>query len=469
MKKIISVLLSILMIMSLCVVGITAETVPQLSDEDLENMFTQVGFATWAGNYFGVSVTGVEVAPPETVFYYMQNFGRLSDYCDDEGYITINYDEYMGLVIKNFVNYPEMKAYFETHFEDAYDEETNTLRWFAGGFGDAVTWEVRDIYRDGETVYVTGVFAAFYYEDEEYDAMEPYWECIEMEDGSRAKLLETIVMTLNYVDGNWKILEYRNGIGYYIYEDTLYDTFEKQLYCKFTVDAPHATVEISDNSSDFTSGFYANGDRWYLPGSMFTLNITPEEGYSIVSVTATDDVGTYDVMYTPNGYELPPKGTAVLNVETVANFIEVVENTETVVSKADTKEVFAVANVTVEELVENLNNDVTVLDKNGEVVSQNDAPLASGMQLILKDDNGNVLDEVTVVVPGDVNGDAKVLAADARTALRAAVKLESDMESWATAAANVDGEAEIRAADARLILRAAVQLEDMTDWLVSVQ
>ncbi len=59
---------------------------------------------------------------------------------------------------------------------------------------------------------------------------------------------------------------------------------------------------------------------------------------------------------------------------------------------------------------------------------------------------------------GDVDGDSDVTAADARLALRIAVKLE-EAGADAIRAADVDGEDGVTAADARLILRFAVKLE----------
>ncbi len=60
---------------------------------------------------------------------------------------------------------------------------------------------------------------------------------------------------------------------------------------------------------------------------------------------------------------------------------------------------------------------------------------------------------------GDVDGDSKVTASDARLALRAAVQLNDNLDEISTKAANVDGDQKVTASDARLILRAAVNLE----------
>ena len=68
-------------------------------------------------------------------------------------------------------------------------------------------------------------------------------------------------------------------------------------------------------------------------------------------------------------------------------------------------------------------------------------------------------------MPGDVDGDRSITAADARLALRRAVDLEDyKVGSREYRACDVDKEDGVTAADARLILRAAVELEDPKTW-----
>lgn len=64
------------------------------------------------------------------------------------------------------------------------------------------------------------------------------------------------------------------------------------------------------------------------------------------------------------------------------------------------------------------------------------------------------------VLPGDVNNDGEVTAADARLALRASVGLEKLTEIQLKAA-DADNDGEVKAADARLILRVSVGLEKL--------
>ena len=67
-------------------------------------------------------------------------------------------------------------------------------------------------------------------------------------------------------------------------------------------------------------------------------------------------------------------------------------------------------------------------------------------------------DPIANFLLGDVNGDGKVKANDARTALRAAAKLEK-LDETAQKAADIDGNDKVTAAEARKILRFAAKLD----------
>ena len=69
-------------------------------------------------------------------------------------------------------------------------------------------------------------------------------------------------------------------------------------------------------------------------------------------------------------------------------------------------------------------------------------------------------------LPGDVDGDGRISAADARLALRRSVGLEAFEEgSAAFLACDVDFDGAVSSADARLILRGSVGLEDPNGWI----
>lgn len=62
-------------------------------------------------------------------------------------------------------------------------------------------------------------------------------------------------------------------------------------------------------------------------------------------------------------------------------------------------------------------------------------------------------------IPGDINNDTSITAADARTCLRAAAKIE-ELDKKQTECADVNGDGKVTSADARIILRAAAKLEN---------
>ena len=120
----------------------------------------------------------------------------------------------------------------------------------------------------------------------------------------------------------------------------------------------------------------------------------------------------------------------------------------------------AVAGNKVSDFLANASDGAVILDKNGKEMKADAIP-GTGATLVLPDGT-----EHTIVVLGDVNGDGRVLAGDARLALRSAVGLESLEDSYYKAA-NVNSVSEVEVADARMILRASVHLEDPADWFES--
>lgn len=70
---------------------------------------------------------------------------------------------------------------------------------------------------------------------------------------------------------------------------------------------------------------------------------------------------------------------------------------------------------------------------------------------------------LTVIVPGDIDGDGKTDASDARTALRYAVQLDTPNRDWKKTAADTDFSGDVNAADARTILRLAVGIDSFYD------
>lgn len=81
----------------------------------------------------------------------------------------------------------------------------------------------------------------------------------------------------------------------------------------------------------------------------------------------------------------------------------------------------------------------------------------------LDDDTVKILSKLR---SGDINGDGRISAEDARIALRASVELEQLSENQKTAA-DIDKNLSITAADARTILRASVDLEKTDDLIIT--
>ena len=125
----------------------------------------------------------------------------------------------------------------------------------------------------------------------------------------------------------------------------------------------------------------------------------------------------------------------------------------------------ATHSVTVSELLASSNASY-IVDKDGNRITETTKPLATGMKIILES-GGERLKKVISVL-GDVNGDGDISVSDARSALRAAVGLDT-LEGAYLNAARVNGANEVAVSDARSILRAAVALDTGKDWLANIK
>ena len=132
-------------------------------------------------------------------------------------------------------------------------------------------------------------------------------------------------------------------------------------------------------------------------------------------------------------------------------------DTDNIKSDKKTDNIFVLNKTAVAQLLETANVTVSVVDKKGKAV-KSDQNLVTGMQVVLKDKNGKIVDTKTIIVPGDVDCDGEVKSSDARLALRAAVKLETleNCQQAAADMADMSKKLTITAADARYILRTAV-------------
>ena len=116
--------------------------------------------------------------------------------------------------------------------------------------------------------------------------------------------------------------------------------------------------------------------------------------------------------------------------------------------------------LTVAQLLSQAGKGAVIKTTDGKSV-ENAALIGTGMVLTMADGS-----KKEIVVYGDVDGDGKISAADARQALRASVGLENFKEDSAKYKAAKRGSLDkLSAADARLILRASVGLEDPKAWM----
>ena len=122
--------------------------------------------------------------------------------------------------------------------------------------------------------------------------------------------------------------------------------------------------------------------------------------------------------------------------------------------------------MTVAELLKSVTAGAAVIGTDGKTVSA-DKKLGTGMRIAILED-GKIVSEKTVIIQGDIDGDGNISAADARLALRVAVKLDVPTEVQSFAGL-VDGALAISSAEARIILRAAVGLEKAAGWLAKIK
>ena len=107
-----------------------------------------------------------------------------------------------------------------------------------------------------------------------------------------------------------------------------------------------------------------------------------------------------------------------------------------------------------------VSNATLITDKDGNAVGENEK-ITTGMMLSRRIGNIEV-DFRNIAVLGDVDGNMKITAADARLALRTSVGLENyDADTAEFRASDVDFNGKVTAADARTILRTSVGLETL--------
>ncbi len=212
-----------------------------------------------------------------------------------------------------------------------------------------------------------------------------------------------------------------------------------------------AEVKATCTNVGYTAGVYCNDCAKYISGHkeiaknssnhVNTKNVSAEAA-SYTKVGYTAGVYCNDCKKYISGHVEIPKLKATF--------------TDSQNAKSDGVNIIMNAGLTQAQLLSLASKGAVIKDKNGNPVDEN-ALVGTGMIIVFPDGK-----EQVIIVFGDVDGDGKQSAADARLALRASVGLEKyEDDSCYYKAANVGSNDKLSAADARLILRASVGLEKL--------
>ncbi len=217
-----------------------------------------------------------------------------------------------------------------------------------------------------------------------------------------------------------------------------------------------AEVKATCSSTGYTAGFYCNDCKKYV------------SGHSETSKNPSNHVNKTNVKETPATYTGIGYTSGVYCDDCqkyISGHTEIPKLVAKFTSSDNAKEkgnnVFSNNGLTVAQLLSQTDKGAVIRTDDGRDVSEKDL-IGTGLILILADGT-----KKEIVVFGDVDGNGKLTAADARLTLRASVQLENYEEgSCYYQASNIDKvNPKITAADARLILRASVELEDPKNWM----
>lgn len=238
-------------------------------------------------------------------------------------------------------------------------------------------------------------------------------------------------------------------VEYLGFEDSFKLGYAEVAPCGIRVEAPAKRVYELGEELDLTGMkvflVYNNGNTQELADTDYTLS-----GYD------KDTIASHTITVT---YVTNPDYTATFNV-TVRNPVPA-EITSDGLTVEDGFVKSLSSGMTASQLLASLNNSQYLKLFSGDTeITDPDALIGTGMTVKLIDGETTV-DEVTVIVKGDLNGDGIVAAADARLALRAATGLEN-LSDAQNQAGNIDSAGGISAADARTILRVATKLEEFS-------
>ncbi|MBQ3537083.1 MAG: hypothetical protein IJA39_00755, partial [Clostridia bacterium] len=216
-----------------------------------------------------------------------------------------------------------------------------------------------------------------------------------------------------------------------------------------------AEVKATCTTKGYTAGVYCNDCQKYI------------SGHAEIAINPANHVNTKNVPETPATFENVGYTAGVYCNDCkkyISGHVEIPKLVPEFTDSKDAKEsgnnIVSNNGLTVAQLLSQAGKGAVLKTTDGKAV-ENAALIGTGMVLTMADGS-----KKEIVVYGDVDGDGKISAADARLALRASVGLENFKEDSAKYKAAKRGSVDkLSAADARLILRASVGLEDPKSWL----
>ena len=216
-----------------------------------------------------------------------------------------------------------------------------------------------------------------------------------------------------------------------------------------------AEVKATCTAKGTTAGVYCNDCQKYI------------SGHAEIAINPANHVNTKNVPETPATFETVGY-TAGVYCNDCKKYISghteiprlVPVFTDSKDAKVNGNDILSNNGLTAAQLLSQAGKGAVIRTSDGKAV-ENTSLIGTGMILTMADGS-----KKEIVVYGDVDGNGKITAADARKALRASVSLEKYKETSAQyKAANVESKNKISASDARLILRASVGLEDAKKWM----
>ena len=308
--RLLSLFAALCLLLTAIPVAAQTESAPNTTDWDtVKTMFGTLGFCA-EGNYF----PSYENAPDRLVFVYMQTSGLIDEYLDDEGFFNIPYTEYIAAVDSVFANHSDMIDYLTERY--GYDPANGTVSWFAGGWGDAVTWEALTYYDDGWRIYVTGAEVWFDYADEDFDNYTYGKDWIELDmwgETLKGMITKPLVMTLARTENGFQIEAFEQ-CDYHVVDGVLYDDVTDATYYPLTTPDNAYFYTTVDSPTSSTNYYTVDGD-WVAADQAMTFGVAPYLGYTIQSVSVNGNV------LTPNDdgtYEVTVNGATDVTVNTLA-------------------------------------------------------------------------------------------------------------------------------------------------------